>query len=133
MHPATLLSDALGEVKDVELKTLQLFNLRETTNTLREEIAGHEAAIYDEICSELDESTGKPVYSNDGARKAAALKRQLNHVELVAARNALRSKTREAVKLEAAIATLTSSVSLRKAFLHGGNFVPVIEGKAAGN
>lgn len=128
MNASTIFSDAINEVKTVELHILQLFVLRESTSTLREEIAGYEAAIYDDVCSEMDESTNKPIYTNDGARKAAAFKRQQDHAELIAARNALRSKTRKAAELEAAIGTLNSSISLRKAFLHGGNFAATLAG-----
>lgn len=125
MNTNTVLSDALTDVKNVETKTLDLFHLREVAKTIGDQIAGYEAAIYDEVCSEVDTKTSKPVYSNDGARKAAAAKRQQDHAALQAARTVLRDTNRQIAQATASIDALSGAISLRKAFLHGGNFAGV--------
>lgn len=134
MNATTLLSDALGDVRSIEDKTLELFNLREVAKVIGEQIAGHEAEIYDAVCSEADAETSKPIYSNDGARKAAAVKRQAGHAKLQAARLVLQDANKKIAELNASISSLNDGVSLRRAFLHGGNFVAVnSDAKAAGS
>src|SRR5690348_16922998 len=122
MNAATLLSAALDDVKAVETKTLELFQLRETAKSIGDQIAGFEAEIYEAVCAETDTEPGQPVYSNDGARKAAATKRQSDHARLQASRTVLQETNKQIAQLHASIDALTSGVSLRKAFLHGGNF-----------
>ncbi len=122
MSSDTFFLTALNDVKLIETKTIDLFQLNDDATRLHQEIVGYEATIYDEVCAESDSSTLKPVYTNDGARKAAAAKRQLDHKPLQGAKQQLREKNIEIARVNASIASLREAVSLRRAFLHGGNF-----------
>lgn len=92
----------------------------ETTDSAdvdEEQLKGRANGIYSEVCQE--EKDGKPVFTNDGARKAEASKREQTDLVMKELKARARTKARNASNAKARVEALNNRLKIVVAFLRG--------------
>lgn len=116
-----VLETALTQVEQLEVKWTELNRLESQANVEREGLNRIEAAIYSQVCQENNKD-GKPIFSNDGARKAETQAR-INLSDAYLAKHQLFDSVIYKVEmLKVSLRAVEMQISLRKAYLHGGEY-----------
>ncbi len=115
----TILDTAISHVKEMYAKAIDIFAAKAGLRKQEAAIAARESGIYSKVCLEVKED-GKPKYSNDTAREAAAAVIVAQDAVLVSARSIWEKDMQAIYALEASAESLRQQVSLYRAYLHGG-------------
>lgn len=105
-------------VNEIEQAHDTLWETSTNSDDDEETLKSRSAGIYAEVCQELTE--GKPTYSNDGARKAAASYNESRDPLVRELKSKIRSNARLKSAGVARIEALNNRLKLVNAFLRGG-------------
>jgi hypothetical protein len=119
-HREQVLDTAMQRVQALEKMEVDLCELQDECNLLITELAGLCSDIYARVCAEID-LKGKPIFSNDGARKAEANVRENDDTYVQDLRKHIRLAEREIAMKRIAISSVERQVNLARAYLHGND------------
>lgn len=116
-----MLELAMRSVPHLKKGRMELFDLETAAQDTREMVAGREAEIYSDVCEAVDKVTGKPIFTNDGARKAEAAKRGIKDTALSLNRKQARMEAREIAQKRVDCEGLDLQIKIARDYMHGYN------------